>query len=758
MSAAPSPRAKLGFALGLGLILLLGAGLRLLYGLELAKTPGFAAPQNDPQAYLQQAQELEGSGWEGPPHPYFKAPFYPYWLATLLRLGVDPRLWGRIWQWGLGLASALLAGALTRELGGDRLAALIATALLAWTGIFIYFEGELLITAWVVFFDLAGMLLLLRAERLAKTWSHGAAGLLFGLSAIARPTILVFAGLIPLLLAWRGAGGMRIRLRRALLFTLALALPIVPVSARNLLIGDDLVLISSQGGIAFYTGNNPASDGMFGSPAGFKIIGGNWEYYDCVRLAEQRRGRSLRPSEVSRFFVAEGLQFWLDQPLDAVRLWLRKALLFSGRPRISNNQSIGAAIAEVGRGHGWRFLFAEPWELLIFVVGLTGLVRPLRGGTWLRGFALVYSLTVISYFIATRYRIPLLAMLAAPAALWLRQPWPQPRRRNALVAGAALLGLLALWPDWLGIEQTTPAQAHFARGASLLELGRHQEARRELEETLRLNPDYPRVWLNLSVIARAEGEVQEAREALQEELRRFPDDPLAQNNLGALCLEAGELEAALAHFQRAGRLQPNYIRALRNEALTWTCLEQDERALAVLARALEICAVPIEYRPDEVGVRSDRAAILARNGRLRAAEEEYRRALGINPERLEPRLGLGSVLGRLGRWEEAESELRAVLERDPQRFEAHIDLGNVLHARGARAEAEQHLLRATELAPDRPESWFARASLAAERGELDQARQLLQSCLRVAPDFAPARRALEALSAQMDRESPKMAR
>ncbi len=765
--------------MGLGLALLIGLFIRTAYWTELVQAPSFLAPQNDPEAFLAQARHLALVDPWGGESPFFKAPFYPYLLAFFIRLGLDPLVWARVLQMGLGLASAAIGAAIARSLGGSRTAAVVAAALLACTGTFVYFEGEILITSWIVFFDLAALLVLARARgRPPSTLRAAGAGLLLGLSAIARPTVLIFAafvGLVPLIRAGRG------RVARIAVFYFALALPIVPVALRNHLVGGDAVLISSQGGIAFYTGNNPGSDGMFGSPAGFEIIGGNWEYYDCVRHAERRIGRELRPSEVSRFYMGEGLRFWRETPAAAASLWLKKARLFWGRPRVSNNQDIDRAIEERTGGRLFRPLFDPGFDLLLIATGIAGLVWLGRRAWLLSGFVAVYSTTVITYFVATRYRVPVLAVLAPAAAIFLVDglrvhaelardfcarmccrsgadgmqkslaisAWTLRgggKRRLVMPFAIALAAAYFLWPDTYRLDETSPAQALFARAASHQRLGRLDEAADAFQNVLELDPDYPRAWMNLGIISMERDNVREAGAAFLAELDHHPRDPLAVGNLGALLLSEERHEEAIGHFERAIELRPNYIRAYRNLSLALVALGRKAEALATLDAALGVCEVAVEYRPDEAGVRSDRAAVLAGDGRLQEAEAEYRRAIAVNPMRLEARIGLGSVLGRSGRLPEAEELLSAALAEAPDRIEARMDLGNVFAAQGRAADARREYRLAAELDLSRPEPLFALAGLAIREGRLEEGRLLLEACLERSPGFGPAERALGSLA------------
>ena len=95
--------------------------------------------------------------------------------------------------------------------------------------------------------------------------------------------------------------------------TLGCLLPIVPVTIRNQVVGDDLVLISSQAGVNFYIGNNPLSDGRTAIVPG--TPGGWWEgYHATIERAERATGRDLKPSPVSRYYFGEAFALTADPP------------------------------------------------------------------------------------------------------------------------------------------------------------------------------------------------------------------------------------------------------------------------------------------------------------------------------------------------------------------------------------------------------------------------------------------------------------
>jgi tetratricopeptide (TPR) repeat protein len=122
---------------------------------------------------------------------------------------------------------------------------------------------------------------------------------------------------------------------------------------------------------------------------------------------------------------------------------------------------------------------------------------------------------------------------------------------------------------------------------------------------------------------------------------------------------------------------------------------------AVLAAGLLIfnldAARPRDAWPEEEAL--NRAYALRQKGRTAAAAAEYRRAIALNPARLDPHNSLAAMAAEEGRWEDAERHYRDLLERAPDFVEVRRNLGQVLLALGREDEARDQWRLAIGLAP-----------------------------------------------------------
>jgi Tfp pilus assembly protein PilF len=145
------------------------------------------------------------------------------------------------------------------------------------------------------------------------------------------------------------------------------------------------------------------------------------------------------------------------------------------------------------------------------------------------------------------------------------------------------------------------------------------------------------------------------------------------------------------------------------------------------AKAAVDCALRADSREPEGYLL--RAAIAQRQNQFKAAELDYRRALGLQPDSSAIRLELAAVLHRLGRFEESLSIIDDALAIAPKNVLATVKRGLLLKELGDFAEAERALIVASALDPANATVKSQLASVIADQGRLTEARELLMRVL-----------------------------
>jgi tetratricopeptide (TPR) repeat protein len=562
--------------------------LRSLYLLERAAQPDFTFPIVDADFHNYWARGLAFDQWTPPreradPHirtsPYFRPPGYPYFLALVYKLTGKGYLWPRIIQLLLGLFNVLLAYWLARRWFGTSVG-LILAGFMAVYWAFIYFEGEFHAPVLVIGLILASIQVLALWTRRITFLRALAAGLLLGLAALMRPTCLLFfpAALIWAFTLvkpaknWRGLGTAFVGL------FLGASMTILPVTIRNYVVTDEFVLISSNGGINLYIGNNEKADGVCTTKiADLGVFSTCYDYPQLKDNLEKKLGRPITHSEFSSTLTKKAVQFILTHPGKALGLTLRKALLVLGPSEVSHNK-----VVQMDRENSEvlsRIPVNFPAVLTLALLGILLLwveVRRFRGSTgnliidlqerWLVSkliiwMVLAWFISMLPFFAAARYRVPIIPLLLLFAAYALFQIWNLVKNRDfkraAVWAALGVALFLVTSINFVGYK-IDKATWHYARGCNYVEGQKLDLALDELKKAVEIDPNNPHAHIDLGVILSIQGKYDESIWHSTQALRIRPDLPIIHYNLGSAYSGKGDLDRSIYHFKETLRLDPNF--------------------------------------------------------------------------------------------------------------------------------------------------------------------------------------------------------
>jgi tetratricopeptide (TPR) repeat protein len=611
-------------ALGGWLLAAIALGLRLAYIWTAKSNPTFWAPSLDPLWYDEAAQVFSrGSFGE---LPFFRAPLYPALLGSLYYLFGHSLVIARILNALLQSAAVWILFRIGRAYFSP-LVAWVAAGLLALNGLAIYFSAEIVTTSLELLTVVCALWATLRTLAKPNMRTSLLCGLAWGIAAIARPNFLVVVPLVFYFL-WRNRSAFR--LRRLAFLAIGIALPIAPVTLTNAIGGGEFVLIATQGGVNFWIGNNPQATGIISSLPG---IGTNWTTQDAQELATHESGQQLKPGELSDFYYGKARRWIAAHPLAEAQLLLRKTLFFFNRFEVSNNKHLA------------HFIKLAPWLPPLCHFGF-GLLIPLSLlGIWvarrreppifLAGYVLFYLISVILYFVAARFRMPVVPALCILAALTVEWGWQtlrQParwRRMTPLLLLIPGIALTALNP-W-GLREAPEGLAYFMEGNAYMQLNEREKAAASFRKALLDTDIFPLAHVNLGVLAYERGDF----EAAENEYRQaLSDDSLcveAWNNLGMIREIQGDTTAAVFAYTRALAIRPYMSDARTN--LAGLYFRQGTHAL--------------------------------QEGRNEEAVRAFRENIALLPARPTAHYNLAVALGRLGMQNDALRSLETALTIDP---------------------------------------------------------------------------------------------
>lgn len=508
------------------------------------------------QAALSVAQ---GAWWPAGSFDYL--PLYPWVLGLLYRL-CGPSLQMAA---ALGIVAdsltAFLLVRLARRLGASTPWALLAgLAFAAYPRAMVYATLTMPVSLNILLVTSLAYVLSHPGPRTTRGWMG--VGFLSGLAGLGYPAVwpalLVVAAWLfrPAQPSPPGAVRLAALLGTALLMVL-------PVVIHNTRAEGQLTLLSTHGGINVYLGNHERATGYPLRIRNFRMTAREM-LEDAHRAAEQETGRTLTKAQSSAWWSAQARRFLREQPGAALRLTLRKIRLFwSGtevddlrmleQVRIMNRQLTGA----------WWPSFG-----LFSVAGLFGLLRT-RGALPARLFFGTSLAAVVALFITTRYRLPLVPLLAALGAAGLTRLARDVRTRQHLAGhGLALVAAVLLvlpgshLPDlrgtdyynasvqWLAASQTQRAlesaraglvldkgnaDLHHAEGSALFHLQQYDDATRSFTRALELRPQHPQARFNLALSLARANRACEALRVLEQNPRPEPRTQELMETLRGLC-------------------------------------------------------------------------------------------------------------------------------------------------------------------------------------------------------------------------------
>lgn len=124
------------------------------------------------------------------------------------------------------------------------------------------------------------------------------------------------------------------------------------------------------------------------------------------------------------------------------------------------------------------------------------------------------------------------------------------------------------------------ADAYMLAGATLLELEDYDQARKDLEEALRLNPALPRIQTSVGIARDKSGDIPAAEAAFRQAIELNPDDFDANLYLGSILAKRHQADEAKGYLDRALRLKPR-DRVARYESAMLKSISGDYAAAAL---------------------------------------------------------------------------------------------------------------------------------------------------------------------------------
>ncbi len=295
----------------------------------------------------------------------------------------------------------------------------------------------------------------------------------------------------------------------------------------------------------------------------------------------------------------------------------------------------------------------------------------------------------------------------------------------------------------------------FQAGVMLAQLAKYESAARQFKLAQSGYPDPYEVGYNLTLAYYRAQDYAAAIQTAEELIASGHKEAEIYNLLGNAYERSARTVDAYNALRTATELEPRD----ENNYLDLVALGVDHRNYDL---AFGIIEIGLQNIPDSYRLRLQRAAVLAFQGQLTRALEDFEEAVRLDPSKDLPFFGMVMALMQTDQPDRAKEILRQRLGTNPDNYLLLYALGEMQDRVGAppgtpeEEEAVKALKRSIELQPEMSTSRIALGRMLLRRGELDEAIVHLEKALEINPvDLSPAYQLATAYRRKGNREKAK---
>ena len=234
------------------------------------------------------------------------------------------------------------------------------------------------------------------------------------------------------------------------------------------------------------------------------------------------------------------------------------------------------------------------------------------------------------------------------------------------------------------VDKNRLAEAYNDRGLAKSEIGRDEEALADLDEAIRLDPEFAAAWNNRGSAKSEIGRHEEALADLDNAIRLDSTKATAWYNRGSAKNALGRYEEALEDLDNAIRLDPELAVAWSNRGLAKSEIGRDEEALADLDEAIRL---DLEL----AAAWNNRGSAKNRLGRYEEALADLDEAIRLDPELAVAWDNRGSVKADIQRFDDAIKDVEKAVSLSSEDPEIRNNLAAIKAEQSAHEAVEKRL-------------------------------------------------------------------
>ena len=608
--------------------------VRGLYLYQLEKDPVFYNLDQDMAGFDRQGVQLAASGkYEGAYIP----PFYPGFLAFIYKISGHDLVLPRLVQLGISALSAALVFFIALKLAGP-LPAFISAFVFSFWGMSVFYTGEIMVQTFELFWVLLFFFLFLRGSYLLS-------GLSLALGILTKPTAALIALpaaviLLSDLFILKTLKGRRKVAKNIFLFGFGLLLLLAPWTARNYSVFNRFVLVSTNGGVNLWIGNNPGTTGKYSMQD---------EYIPAfvAGLPEIEKDRLF--SVMARDYIRRNPRLFIRNFFNKTMMFLSGSAAWNYIDRIYRTSNAGVPLFEL--------------QYILPLVPLGLLLIRRRAVLLMVSVILIYTAQASVFFANARFRLVIVPYFIILAAAGCAEVFGVAARREYGKLAAAFGGFLMLFIFTL----MNPYNRQNEIALNYVTFGANDRAIRELLREYGAGRSDRLTLYYLANLYYSEGDTENGIKFAEEGIKKAPGNTRYYEILGSLSILKGNKAKALEYFKASEKIVPT-LPALYKTALVCADNGQFDEAVAYFNRSLSVYPY---YSKAYEGL----ASLYFGKGLYNEALGQYYTALKMNPGFLDGYEKAGYILMMKRDLEKAAALYRASIEISPRQPGILFNLG-----------------------------------------------------------------------------------
>jgi tetratricopeptide (TPR) repeat protein len=237
------------------------------------------------------------------------------------------------------------------------------------------------------------------------------------------------------------------------------------------------------------------------------------------------------------------------------------------------------------------------------------------------------------------------------------------------------------------------------RASLLLAVGRVDEAGADIEQALRLDPNYSDAFALQTIIAIVKNEKEKALNLAQKAVEAGPESATARIALSYAQQASFDLESARASLEEAVKQEPE-------NALAWARLAELWSSFGNLDKSLEAAQKAVALSPNLSRTQTVLGFAYLTKVKTTEAKGAFEKAIELDQADPLPRLGLGLAKIREGDLKEGGRDIEVAASLDPNNSLVRSYLGKVYFEEKRTGLDVREYAIAKELDPNDPTPWF----------------------------------------------------